>query len=47
MIGWGVERPQLIDTHALHSNHNFDKPILYGLDQTRNKNFTKTSGKWA
>ena len=47
MIGWGVERRDLIDRQALTSNKNFDKPILYGIDKTRTNNFTKTTGKLA
>lgn len=45
MIGWGVERPHLVDHQALHSNRNIDKPILYGLDKTKANRFTKVTGK--
>ena len=47
MIGWGVERKNLIDQQALHSNQNFDKPILYVIDKTRTHNFPRTTGKTA
>ena len=47
MIGWGVERKDLIDQQALTSNKNFDKPILYGIDRTRTNNFPRMTGKTA
>ena len=47
MIGWGVERPHLVDYQALHSNKNFDKSVLFGLDKTREHKFTKVTGKRA